>query len=34
VLVDADGSPLIQLFDKEGKIIRRLPEPAIPKEAK
>jgi hypothetical protein len=32
--VDADGSPLIQLLDKEGKIIRQVPEPAIPKEVK
>lgn len=32
--VEADGSPLIQLLDKEGKIVRQLPEPAMPKEAK
>jgi hypothetical protein len=32
--VDGDGSPLIELLDKEGKIIRQLPEPAIPKKAK
>lgn len=32
--VEADGTPLIQLLDKEGKITRQLPEPAIPKEAK
>jgi hypothetical protein len=32
--VDGDGSPLIQMLDKEGKIIRQLPEPAIPKGAK
>jgi len=32
--VEADGVPLIQLLDKEGKIIRQLPELAIPKEVR
>jgi hypothetical protein len=32
--VDGDGSPLIELLDKEDKIIRQLPEPAIPKEVR
>jgi hypothetical protein len=32
--VEADGTPLIQLLDKEGKTIRQLPEPAIPKKVK
>ncbi|MGA8143032.1 MAG: hypothetical protein WB987_03985 [Candidatus Acidiferrales bacterium] len=31
IRVDPAGSPLIQLLDEEGKIIRQLPEPAVPK---
>ena len=32
--VEADGSPIIQLLDKEGKIVRQLSEPATPKEVR
>ena len=32
--VEADGSPIIQLLDKEGKIVRQLAESAIPKKVR
>lgn len=31
IRVDAEGAPLIQLLDKQGKIVRQLPEPAFRK---